>query len=78
MYKLNLYDPNRTFLAAWPWRGTSFPSIVIWTGSDTPRYFTPNPASLEAAYGTEATDENAEIIECDFHEVLGVAEIGRL
>lgn len=80
MYKLRLYDSERTYLCDWPWRATSLPSLVIWTGNDKPRYFTPNPASLEAAYGLEAgpPPEDVEIVECEYHEVLGIAEIGRL
>lgn len=80
MSKMNLYDENNAHLCTWPCHG-NLPSLLIWKGGsvggdDDPRYFVPNPASLAKAYAGEA--KGAEDIVCDYHELRGVMEIGRL
>lgn len=76
MYKLRLYNESRMYLADWPWRSGQLPSLVIWTPSTPHRYFVPNPASIASA--EKANDAGVEIVECDFYEIAGVAEIGKL
>lgn len=74
MYKLRLYDTNRTWLGDWPHNG-SLPSLVIWTPSDPHRYFAPDLPSVYAA--RSAVEADGYILH-DYYEVLIVAEIGRL
>lgn len=77
-YRIKLHDTNRTWLGDWPVHG-NLPSLAIWTPSDPPRYFIPNPASLK---NVETAEDNPSYdgatLECEYYEVLGVAEIGKL
>lgn len=78
MWKLRLHDERGEYLIDWRWTGPSLPSLVIWNnGSDPVRYFLPDVNKMAQAIAYSDAHP-AERVAFDYHEISGIAEIGRL